>query len=100
MFERLGSLTVSEVYKSAQDMMSGWYGFSREASATAVSSFDFDPKNFLYYRARAITADIPNDNGDYFPKSEVQAAYKTFIGKGVFYNHASEDPNNAFGLIL
>lgn len=100
MFKRLCSAEPIEVYKSTNDMLEGWFGFSRQASKNIVKAFEFDPKNFLYYRSRAITAGIPNSNGDCFPKEELEKAYKTFIGKGIFYNHASDDPNNSFGIIL
>lgn len=62
--------------------------------------FDWDPEHFLYYRARAITADVPNRNGDYFPASEIEKSYHTFRGKGVYYNHDSDSPDKAFGIIL
>lgn len=100
MFKRLCSAEPIEVYKSTNDMLEGWFGFSRQASKNIVKAFEFDPKNFLYYRSRAITADVPNSNGDCFPKEELEKAYKTFIGKGVFYEHASDDPENSFGIIL
>lgn len=100
MFKRLCSLQPIEVYKSANDMLEGWFGFNRQASSAIVKQFEFNPKEFLYYRNRAITADVPNENGDCFERKELLASYTTFIGKGIFYNHASEDPNNSFGVIL
>lgn len=62
--------------------------------------FDYDLTNFLYYRARAITADIANQNGDRFPHPELKTAYPTFVGKGVYFNHDSDKPEKAFGIIL
>jgi len=56
--------------------------------------------DFIYIRGRAITADEPNGNGDYFPKEELQASYKTFIGCSMFVNHESDDPINAVGKVL
>lgn len=100
MFIRQGSLETVKIYNKIEDIFSDWYGFNRDASAHASKCFEYDPKHFLYYRARAITADTANENGDRFDKVELQRAYPSFIGKGVFYNHANEDPNNAFGLIL
>jgi len=55
---------------------------------------------FLYIRGRAITADEPNGNGDYFPKLELEASYKTFIGVNMFINHESDDPRKAIGKVL
>ena len=100
MFKRTCSITNMEFYKDGQDMLEGWFGFNRQASSKIVKSFEFNPKDFLYFRSRAITADVPNENGDCFECKELQAAYPTFIGKGIFYNHASDDPNNSFGVIL
>jgi len=64
------------------------------------ANFEYDLKNFLYYRARAITSDIPNQNGDLFPHSEIKSAYNTFVGKGIYFNHDSDIPEKAFGVIL
>lgn len=64
------------------------------------ANFSWDSKNFLYYRARAITANTPNGNGDMFPDEELGKSHLTFIGKGVYYNHNSDDPLKAFGMIL
>lgn len=100
MFKRSASTNDFEVYKNTQDMLEGWYGFNRTASKKIVKSFEFNPNEFLYYRNRAITADEMNANGDIFPFKELQASYKTFIGKGIFYNHNSDDPNNSMGIIL
>jgi hypothetical protein len=100
MFKRLCRAETTEIYKSADDMLEGWFGFSRTASKNIVKAFEFNPKDFLYYRSRAITADVPNSNGDCFKKEELAKAYQSFIGKGVFYEHASDNPDNSFGIIL
>ena len=100
MFKRLCMMEPIEVYKSANDMFEGWYGFNRQASKNVIKAFEFDPENYLYYRNRAITCDERNANGDIFPYDEVKKAYASFIGKGVFYNHNSDDPNNSMGIIL
>lgn len=77
-------------------------------------------KEFLYVRVRAISAmEIGckcvrggkrcycgthgikiNQNGDAFPAEELKKAYKTFISKGNFENHQSEDVNKIRGIIL
>ena len=62
--------------------------------------FEYDLENFLYYRARAITGDEVNLNGDLFPHDELKASYASFIGKGIYFNHDSQDPEKAFGIIL
>ena len=100
MFKRSAIATSFDVYKNAQDMLEGWYGFNRQASKKIIKAFEFDPDNYLYFRNRAITCDERNANGDIFPYDEVKKAYTTFIGKGIFYNHNSDDPNNSMGIIL
>lgn len=100
MFKRMCMTEPIEVYASADAMLEGWYGFNRQASKKIVKAFEFDPENYLYYRNRAITADERNANGDIFPHDEIKKAYTSFIGKGIFYNHNSDDPNNSMGIIL
>lgn len=100
MFKRMCMAEPIEVYASADAMLEGWYGFNRQASKKIVKAFEFDPENYLYYRNRAITADERNANGDIFPHDEIKKAYTSFIGKGIFYNHNSDDPNNSMGIIL
>lgn len=72
------------------------------------------PESFLWVRAKAIVADIPNENGDYFPLEELKKerefptskgteripAYKTFEGCRIFSNHDNEDVEKAKGLIV
>lgn len=62
--------------------------------------FEYDVDNFLYYRALALRANISNINGDLFPHDQLTPSYKSFIGKGVYFNHNSNNPENAFGIIL
>lgn len=59
-----------------------------------------DTDNFLYFVARAIDADIPNGNGDYFPFEEIEKAYPTFVGKGLYLNHDSDKAEKAVGKII
>ena len=99
MFIKQGmSLQAVKVYKNFAECRTDWNGFAREASAN--NDFEYDPDNFLYYRARAITADYPNSNADYFSLATLKDSHKTFIGKAVFLNHANDDPAKAFGLVL
>ena len=72
------------------------------------------PGNFLWVRARAIDADTVNENGDYFPWSELLKervvkgakgeekvpAYKTFEGCLIFTNHDNEDCEKAKGRVV
>jgi len=60
---------------------------------------DYDPE-FLYIRVRAVTAGIPNNNGDLFEIEELSAKFHTFIDQRVFKNHKSEDVTNAVGQIV
>ena len=100
MFIRKGmDIRISKVYDSFASCKEDWGGFNRSAHISS-KEFEYDPDNFLYYRARAITADVSNSNGDYFPLKEIKAAYDTFIGKAVYLNHDNDDPSKAFGLVL
>jgi len=84
-----------------ESLKHSWTNFVRAGTLPHDNfEFEWDPENFIYYRARAITANVPNQNGDYFEEPELEKAYQTFIGKGVYYNHDSDDPNKAFGIIL
>ena len=60
---------------------------------------EFDPE-FLYVRVRAVTANIPNNNGDLFEEKELRRTFKTFINQRVFKNHKSDDVTNAVGRII
>jgi hypothetical protein len=57
-----------------------------------------DP-DFVYFRARAVTADVPNGNGDLFTRAELEKSYKTFIGKHVDFEHKT-DPSHIVGKII
>lgn len=76
--------------------------------------------DFLYVRVRAITAmeaGCPcvqqgykcscgtkgikvNNNGDAFPARELEAAYKSFISKGNFVDHKSDEVDKIRGIII
>jgi len=60
-------------------------------------------EDFAYIRTRAIGSMEkwgPNGNGDGFPLKELQASYKTFIGKGNFIDHHSDDITKIRGLVV
>jgi len=62
-----------------------------------------DKENFIYFRARAISAGEtsgPNGNGDYFPLEELLMAYASFIGRGLFLNHDAHDVTKSVGKII
>ncbi len=59
--------------------------------------------DFMYIRTRAIGSLEtwgPNQNGDGFPLKELQASYQTFVGKGNFIDHKSDDITKIRGLIV
>jgi len=55
---------------------------------------------FIYFATKAIAADIPNGNGDFFPWDHLLESYQTFIGRNLFLNHDSSSPRNAIGKVL
>ena len=54
----------------------------------------------LFVKCFAIKADEPNDNGDYFSKSELIKGTPTFVGVPLFTNHANSDINQARGKVV
>jgi hypothetical protein len=85
-----------------------------EAAKPVVSKV-IEAKNsdFLYYRARAISAGDQgplnkegvrswnfNGNKDYFPRKELEAAYETFVGRNIFLDHNSESSLYSIGKII
>ena len=54
----------------------------------------------LFFRSKAIKADEPNSNGDYFSESELIRAHKTFEGVPFFTNHNNQNVENARGKII
>jgi len=59
--------------------------------------------DFLYVRTRAIGSLEkwgPNMNGDGFPMKELAASYQTFVGKGNFIDHKSDDITKIRGLVI
>lgn len=68
---------------------------------------------FLYFVAKAIAAGDEgpvikngsreynyNGNGDYFPKKEIESAYQTFIGKGIYLDHNASSVMYSVGKII
>ena len=56
--------------------------------------------NALFFRSKAIEANVPNSNGDYFSVEELMRAYKTFEGVPFFTNHDNQNIENARGKII
>ena len=59
--------------------------------------------DFMYVRTRAIGSLEkwgPNMNGDAFPMQELASSYQTFIGKGNFIDHKSDDITKIRGLVI
>lgn len=54
----------------------------------------------LFFRAKAIKADEPNSNGDYFSEAELKKSYKSFEGVPFFSNHDNQNVENARGKII
>ena len=54
----------------------------------------------LFFRAKAIKADEPNSNGDYFSQDELLRSYKSFEGVPFFTNHDNQNVENARGKII
>jgi hypothetical protein len=68
---------------------------------------------FLYFVAKAIAAGDEgpigkngsreynyNGNADYFPKKEIEAAYHTFVGKGIYLDHNASSVMYSVGKII
>ena len=56
--------------------------------------------NALFFRAKAIEANVPNTNGDYFSEEELLKSYKSFEGVPFFTNHNNQNIENARGKII
>lgn len=56
--------------------------------------------NALFFRAKAIKANEPNSNGDYFSEEELLKSYKSFEGVPFFTNHDNQNIENARGKIV
>ena len=54
----------------------------------------------LFFKAKAIEANIPNNNGDHFSETELKKAVGTFVGVPFFTNHQNSDVEKAKGKIV
>ena len=74
-------------------------------SGVSQTEFKDDVYNFEVtgdnsYVAKGIAVHNCNGNGDFFPEVELQENYKTFIRRGNYMNHQSDDISKAVGIIL
>ncbi len=72
-------------------------------TVTAAKSVIKKSADFLYVRTRAIGSLEkwgPNLNGDGFPMDELKKSYATFVGKGNFIDHKSDDITKIRGLVI
>jgi hypothetical protein len=74
-------------------------GIENEARNVIVAEMK-KHKNALFFRAKAIEADIPNNNGDSFSASELKKSYQTFVGVPFFTNHDNQNIERAKGKIV
>ena len=87
--------TESEEYKKATAQF-------KQTVAKAKKALKLS-QDFIYVRTRAIGSLEkwgPNQNGDGFPIKELQASYNSFVGKGNFIDHKSDDISKIRGLIV
>src|ERR1035437_7507462 len=84
-------------------------------ASVPITSKVIEAKNadFLYYRARAISAGDQgplnkdgsrgwnfNGNKDYFPREQLESSYQTFVGRNIFLDHNSESSLYSIGKII
>ena len=72
-------------------------------TVTAAKSVIKKSADFLYVRTRAIGSLEkwgPNMNGDGFPMEELRKSYASFVGKGNFIDHKSDDITKIRGLVI
>jgi hypothetical protein len=81
------------------DVHSGTSGYTfNKAGHRAVFQYEARP-GFVYVRSRAISSRC-NDNFDMFPAGEIEASWRTFVGKPVFVNHYNHDHRRARGVVI
>jgi len=75
----------------------------REASEEARRIIEAEVEKHptaLFFRAKAIEADIPNNNGDSFSAKELKKSCQTFIGVPFFTNHQNSNVESAKGKVV
>jgi hypothetical protein len=72
-----------------------------------IYSLSENPDDYIFLVARALTADVPNNNGDNFQHEELTRfspdhrclVYETFRNDPLFIEHAADDPKTARGYL-
>lgn len=111
MFKRIATLDIKQIYASDNKGKYYWRDLVKEANKILATdknflpkeAFEYDTKNFLYIKARAISGMEkwgPNGNGDAFPWEEIKKAYNTFPGKGYYIEHIEDSESDAKGIVL
>jgi len=85
----------------------------KPVATPATKVIEAKNSDFLYYRARAISAGDQgpltkdgsrgwnfNGNKDYFPRKELESSYESFIGRNIFLDHNSESSLYSIGKII
>lgn len=100
---KIGSLSVVEKVTS-ENWRNFVVGASVRVEGTESKKLEIPTDDgFIYLRTRAVSAGEyhgANANGDFFPEEELKKSYKTFISRGVYLNHDSDDPRKAVGIVL
>ena len=109
---KIGStLKILKTASSATDVLVDVSPTTEQSSGTKI----IEPKHsdFLYYRARAISAGDQgplgkdgsrgwnyNGNFDFFPRKELESSYSSFISRNIFLDHNSESSLYSIGKII
>jgi hypothetical protein len=104
-FKRLASVKSASFYQENAQRLDIKTALALTASEYDISS---NPADYIFEAVRAVTAEVPNENGDAFPRNELlrhdhrlgKAIYQTFIGKPHQVNHRAENPKTARGVVL
>ena len=98
MFHKLGSLeNITKIDPQAWNV--------RKADGTFDNQkFAFDKENYVYFRARIMTGNVPNGNGDFFHWTHnwggIKEAYLTMVGKPLDKDHDCDSVDKIKGKIV
>jgi hypothetical protein len=103
-FDKSASKTAS-VYQASASRINVQSILNQVAKEYDIST---DPHDYIYEVARAVTAEVSNENGDGFPRNELlrfnhelgKPVYQTFIMKPHQVNHRADNPKTARGVVL
>lgn len=78
--------------------------------AAVADKYDIsiNPSDYIFEAVRAVTAEVPNENGDAFTRGELlrfdhklgTPIYGTFVGKPHHINHKTDNPKTARGVVI